>query len=142
MSNTILSAATGTLTLNQYIFSHFAEGDYIVIAPVNPATSRKNAPNGVTVAPRSDGDVHTLTMRVQRNSPDHKQLNSWARQGSPAILNGSFKENYTQDGLAFVDTWALEQGSVITKPTRTGNSQDTNDLVEYVLEFRNATNNP
>jgi len=139
MSQIILAAENTTLVINGYAFTSFSEGDFLVLAPVNPHTSQTNSSNGgVNINGRVDADVHDLTVRVQKFSADDVQMNSWINAQSPTILNGSSKTNYNRDGTDAVETYTLEGGSVTTKPTNTKNNQDGNAMLEYVIRFRSA----
>lgn len=143
MSSVItLAADSTTLVLNGHIFNDFGVGDYLELTPVNALTSRTNSRNGgLNIQKRSDGGVHTLTVRVQRFSDDDIYLNSARNQSLPVIFDGSAKETGIKDGDDFVESFILESGSITTQPTFTKNDQDGNALAEYVLEFRDATRN-
>jgi len=134
MSRIILAAEATTLTLNGYVFTSFTEGDFLVIAPVNPLTSQTNSTNrGKNINARVDADVHDLTIRVQKYSQDDVRLNSWRNSASPTLIEGSAKTNYNRDGTEAVETYTFEGGSMTTQPTNTGNNQDGNSMMEYVI---------
>jgi len=139
----IVSAADNTtVVLNGTAIVDLAEGDYIVLAPVNPATSHINSTNGgVNINERSDRGVHDLTLRVQRHSKTDGFLNNLLRQSPPVVVNGSLKENFNRDGINGVESWTLELGSVTTQPTGTKSGTDGNALKEYMIRFRNASCN-
>lgn len=139
MANITYNTDSTTLALNGYVFNNLIAGDTMEIAPVNPATSRANSANGVSVSNRTDKDVHNLTVRVQKNSQDDIFLNSARNSSAPTILEGSLKENFTKDGSDGVDGWTLEGGSITTLPTSVKNNQEVNAVHEYVIEFRFAT---
>ena len=84
------------------------------------------------------GDVHDLTVRVQRFSDDDVFLNSQINQEEAALFSGSIKENFVKDGSDGAESWVLENGSITTRPTTVKNDQDGNALMEYVLRFRSA----
>ena len=134
-----LAADSTTLTLNGYLFTSFVAGDILTLAPANAHSSHVNSQGGgVSVQRRSDGDVHDLTIRVQKFSDDDVFLNS-ARAGlSIELFNGSLKENFNKEGTDGVETYTLENGSITTQPTNTKNDQDGNALMEYVIRFRSA----
>lgn len=139
MSQIVSAAENTTLVLNGSVFTTFAEGDYITLAPVNPLTSRTNSANGgININTRVDGSVHDLTLRVQKGGADDILLNSWRNTAAPTVINGSMKENFIRDGVEAVDTYTLEGGSITTLPTDTKNNQDDNSMMEYVIQFRSA----
>lgn len=138
MANITYSVESTSLTLNGRVFNDLIVGDEIEIAPVNPATSRVNSSNGVSVSKRSDADEHNLTIRVQKNSPDDAYLNSVRNQDVPELLNGSLKSNFNSDGTDGVNNYSLEAGSITTQPTEVINNQDGNAAMEYMISFRFA----
>lgn len=134
-----LAADSTTLTLNGYVFTSFVAGDILTLAPVNDHSAHVNSQGGgVSIQRRSDGDVHDLTIRVQKFSDDDVFLNSALTGESIEVFNGSLKENFTKAGTAGVETYTLENGSITTQPTNTKNDQDGNALSEYVVRFRSA----
>ncbi len=141
MSTVVLQGNSTTLTLNGYVFTDLIEGDAVELAPVNPKTHRTNSEKGVTVGNRSDGDVHDLTVRVQKYSADDVFLNSAMNQVNPVILDGSLKENFVRDGADGVGSAVLEIGSLTDRPTDVRNTQDGNAAKEYKIQFRAATHN-
>jgi hypothetical protein len=138
MTTIVYSTDSTTLTLNGRVFNNLIAGDTLEIAPVNPATARVNSANGVSISGRADASVHTLTVRVQKNTPDDAFLNSSRNTDTPVVFEGSLKENFNRDGMAGVDSWSLEGGSITTQPTSVRNNQDGNAVHEYMLEFRFA----
>jgi len=142
MSVVTLAADSTTLILNGTALNDLAEGDTMVLAPVNPATSHVNAINGgVTINERSDRGVYDLTVRVHKMSDSDVFLNNVLRSSPPTILNGSAKEDYNRDGADLTESWLLESGSITTQPTNTKSSTDGNALSEYVIRFRSASRN-
>lgn len=143
MAGTIVTQAESTtLILNGTPVNDFIAGDIITLTPVNPLTSHVNGTgNGVNINKRSDGGVHDLVVRVQKMSDSDIFLNSAVNQDSPVVFNGTMKEDFTKDGIAGVETYILETGSITTRPTATQNDQDGNALREYTIRFRNAQRN-
>jgi hypothetical protein len=139
MSVITLEADATTLTLNGYAFSHLIAGDVLELAPVNELTAHVNSSNGgLNVQKRVDGDVHDLTVRVQRFSPDDVFLNSMINRAAPVLFSGSVKTALIRDNVAAVDSWSLENGSITARPTMTHNDQDGNAMSEYKFRFRTA----
>jgi hypothetical protein len=137
-----LAADSTTLILNGTAITDLIEGDTVILAPVNPATSHVNAiGGGVNINERSDRGVYDVTVNVQRFSESDVFLNTLTRQSPPVVINGSAKENYNRDGTDGVESWVLENGSVTTQPTGTKNSTDGNAVSQYVIRFRNASRN-
>lgn len=130
-----------TFTLNEHLFTTFAEGDILEFTPVNPKTSRVNSQKAVTIANRSDGDVHDVKMRVQKLGEDDIFLNTAMNQADPVVFNGSSKTNFTRDGVAGVSSWILENGSLTDRPTEVINVQDGSAMMEYTIQFRNGQRN-
>lgn len=127
-----------SLILANIAINDFAEGDFIVIEPVNEKNSIKNGANGnVTKIPRMDGDVHNLKVAVIKYSDSDVFLNSEVNSNS-RFLNGTLKSEFTRDGADFTETWKLRNGSILTQPTHTYNNQDGNVMIEYTIQFRSA----
>lgn len=142
MSIITLAADATTLILNGTAIVDVPAGDTITIAPVNPATSRNNAiGGGVNINERTDGGVHDLTVRVQKYSASDVFLNNLLRQSPPAVITGSAKTAYNRDGQDGEQSWLLEGGSFTTRPTDTDNNTDGNAVMEYMIQFRNASRN-
>lgn len=141
MSEIVLQGNSTTLTLNGFVFTNLIEGDAVELAPVNPKTFRVNSQKGVTIGNRSDGDVHDLTVRVQKYSQDDVFLNSAMNQADPVVFNGSLKENFVRDGADGVASAILELGSLTDRPTDIRNTQDGNAAIEYKIQVRAATRN-
>ena len=139
MANITYPNNQSTLTLDGYTFQHLAQGASIVLAPVNDATSRVNSTNGgVSVAKRVDGDVHTLTIQVQKHSPDDIFCNDILNGELTDVTRGSMKRVYHREGESFKETYQLEGGSITTRPTETQNNQELDVVMEYVFTFRSA----
>jgi hypothetical protein len=139
MSTIVYPADSTTLILNGYAVTNFSEGDYITLTPANPLTSRVNsASGGVSIAGTVNGGVHDLVFRVQLNSPCDVYFNAKINSELPVVFEGSIKRSFFRDGVAFVDSRALEGGSITTQPTDTINNTDGNAIREYTIQFRNA----
>lgn len=140
MAAITIPASGTTLTLNGTRIGDLAEGDAIVIAPVNDATNKTLGINGgVAIKDRLDSGVADVTIRVLKFSDSDIFLNGALNQGAPVVFNGSVKRNFIRDGVDGVETYTLENGSITTKPTNTINLQDGAEAMEYVINFRNAT---
>lgn len=139
MANITYPNNQSTLTLNGYLFQHLAEGASLVLAPVNEKTSRINsANNGVSVSNRVDGDVHTLTVQVQKHSPDDVFCNDLINGTLTDVVRGSMKRVFYREGEPFKETYQLEGGSITTRPTDTQNNQELDVVMEYTFQFRSA----
>lgn len=142
MATIVLPADGTTLTLNGRIITDYVAGDVFELSPVNPLTAHVNASNGgVNVNKRTDGDVHNLTLRIQKFSGDDAFFQNAVNQKTPVIFNGSAKTAFVRDGTAGVASRILENGSITTQPTEVTNDQDGNALMEYVIQFRSVTRN-
>jgi len=131
MAAIVTSTETTTLVLNGTAINDYINGDIITLIPANPVSSHINGSNGsVNINQRSDRDVYDLTIRVMRMSDSDSFLNNIMRS-SPI----------TKDSIDNVESWILENGSIITQPTITLNNEDGNGLSEYVIRFRKATRN-
>jgi len=140
----VLAFATDStsLILNGTAITDFIEGDFVELNPVNPLTSHVNASaGGVNINKRVDSGVHDLIVRVQRYSAGDVFLNSAMNQESPVVFNGSVKEDFIRDGVAGAESYILENGSLTTRPGNVKNNQDGNAVMEYTIQFRNATRN-
>jgi len=136
----LLNAESATLVLNGFALTDLAEGTRLELNPVNPLTSHVNAANGnVTINKRVDGGVHDLVAYVQKFSGTDVFLNSAINQEDPVVFNGSVKEDFVRDGVAGVESYLLENGSVTTRPSNVKNSTDGNAVMEYTIRFRNVT---
>lgn len=128
-----------TLTLNGVTFQHLYEGESLNLSPINEKTSRTNSiGNGVSVTNRLDGDVHDLTIVVQKHSPDDKFLNDARNASTPTIFNGSMKRSYSENGTSKKATTTLASGSITVQPGNVDNNQDADNSKTYVVQFRSA----
>jgi len=90
MAGIALAADSTTVVLNGTAILDLAEGDYIVLTPVNPATSHINSTNGgVNINERSDRGVHDLALRVQRYSASDGFLNNLLRSRPQLLSTGA-----------------------------------------------------
>ena len=136
------AAESTSLILNGAAILDVVEGDFIELNPVNDLTSHTNSSaGGVNINKRVDGGVHDLIIRVQKYSDSDVLLNSAMNQDSPVVYNGSVKEDFIRDGVAGVESYILENGSLTTRPGNTKNNQEGNGSMEYTIRFRNATRN-
>lgn len=134
------NADSTTLVLNGTAILDFASGDILELAPVNPVSSHVNGSGGsVAISKRSDGGVHVLTARVLQGSDSDVFLNTSQEQEDIVVFNGSIKENFVKDGVDGVDSFLLENGSFTDRPTHTKNDLEGNKMVEYKIQFRNAS---
>lgn len=130
---------SSSLILNGQAITDLAEGDFLTLTPVNPVTEHINSTGGgVSITKRLDGDVHDLVVRVQKMSSADIYLNSLAKGSNPAVINGTLRQAFTKDGTALSDSWALQNGSMTTRPTETRNNQTGNAVMEYGIRFRSA----
>jgi len=137
MSVINLANGSSSLILNGRAITDLAEGDFITLTPANAITSHVNSMDGgVTIAKRLDGEVYDLVVRVQKRSQSDVYLNSEAKKNTATVFSGTLKEKFTRDGIAGVDSWALDSGSFTTPPTETRNNQDGNAVLEYTIRFR------
>ena len=142
MSAVISDVENSTLTLNGHIFTNFMAGDTIVLTPVNDYSSHiVSTAGGVNIQRRADYNVYNLQINLQRLSDDDIFMNTVLNAPAIEIINGSWKINVNKDGVNTVDTYTLEFGSVITRPTYTTNVLEGNASSEYVIRFRNARRN-
>ena len=142
MATITMAAESTSLILNGTAITDFAEGDVVELNPVNPLTGRINSSNGgVNVNKRIDGGVHDLIVRVQKYSASDVFLNSAINQEAPTVFNGSVKEDFTRDGVAGAESYILENGTITTRPSNVKNNTDGNGMMEYTIQFRNATRN-
>ena len=122
-----------------YPFKDFIVGDYIIIAPVNPFTSKVDSANkGASVQKRVDSKVRNLTINVQKLSNDDKFLNGVMNSQTTQILEGSLKSKFMINGSSRIENYILEIGTIIDTPTDTRNNQEVNATMSYVIEFRNT----
>ena len=115
----------------------FIEGDYIVITPANPLTSRVNGSDGsVNIIQRTDGLVYDIAISVLKGSRSDQFLQADVNSNPSSILQAVIKENFVREGVDFVDSYLLNNGSYTTLPTITRNNQDGNEGVTYTAQFR------
>lgn len=142
MAYITLNADSTTVVLNGHICSSLAEGDQVVLTFDNDFTSHVNSANGgSTINKRSDHGVCTMTLRVQKFGDDDIFLNSAINTDEIAVFDGSVKESFNRDGSAGVESYILEQGTIVGKPANTKNSLEGNAMMEYSIRFRNAQRN-
>lgn len=140
MATITYSTDSATLALNGRIIMGFAIGDIIELTPLNDQTSRVNSADGVSITKRADAGVTDLIVRVQEKSDDDFWFNSLTAGNAPIVIAGSLRENYNRDGVDGVDTWQFEGGSLVGKaPKMVNNNEDTQKVMEYRVQFRNAT---
>lgn len=142
MARIVLNADSVSLILNGQAITDFAEGDIVELNPVNPLTSRINGAAGaVNINAHTGGGVHDLVVRVQKHSESDVFLNSQMNQATPVVFNGSLKEDFSRDGNAASESYTLENGSFTTRPANVKNNTDGNAMMEYTIQFRDATRN-
>jgi len=139
MSTIQLLADSTTLVLNGHLFNDFIDGDALVISPPNDLASRNRSVRGLNIQKRSDAGVRDLTFTLPKYSDDDIWLNSQLNKDVPVIFKGSVKENYVKDGVEFVTTYTLEDGTITTQPTDTRNNVDGNQDMAYTIQFNKAT---
>ena len=139
MTQISFGAESTTLTLNNTVLDDFEAGDYLILAFVNPLTSRSvGSKNNVNIKSRVDSGVATLTINVMALSDSDIFLNSASNSEKPTVFNGSIMESFTKDGADGVENFELSGGSFTVQPEHTKNNQDINTLRKYTIEFRNA----
>ncbi|MBW2675750.1 MAG: hypothetical protein JRD89_20480 [Deltaproteobacteria bacterium] len=142
MSVIQMAADSVSLVLNGTPITDFAEGDVVELNYVNPKTGRVNSANGgVNIGDRVDGGVMDMVVRVQKYSASDVFLNSASNQEAPTVFNGSVKEDFIRDDTAGAESYILENGSFTTRPGNVKNNTDQNAMMEYTIQFRNATRN-
>jgi hypothetical protein len=138
MAEITIPVDSSTIVLNGQRVEDFEAGDNFTLTPVNPKTSRTNSSNnGVTIHQRTDGAVHDLVLRVQKQSDSDVYLNT-LRNDPSQIITGSIKEVFFKNGQQGVDTHELTGGSFTTQPTVVKSDTDGNSLMEYTIQFRAA----
>tara|TARA_R100000655_G_scaffold15789_3_gene34811 strand:+ start:13758 stop:14183 length:426 start_codon:yes stop_codon:yes gene_type:complete len=138
MSTIQLLADSTTLVLNGRLFNDFIDGDALVLSSPNELASRNRSTRGINIQKRSDSNVKDLTFTVPKYSDDDIYMNSQINKDIPVIFKGSVKENYIKDGLEFVTTYTLEDGTITTQPTDTRNNVDGNQDMSYTIQFNKA----
>ena len=128
-----------TLVLNTRLFNDFIDGDALTLTPVNDLASRNRSVRGVNIQKRSDSGVMDLAFTIPKYSDDDIYMTSQINQDLPVLFSGSVKENYVKDGVEFVTTYTLEDGTITTQPTDTRNNTDGNQDMVYTIQFNKAT---
>lgn len=142
MATITLNSNTTTLklkniTLNtERVVADFIAGDTIVIAPVNPQSSRTYSAEGVNIQGRVDKDVRTVTFTVEKFGDTDEFMNEAIYSGQTCVFEGSAKSLYTKDGEQRTETYSFKGGSITTLPTDTKNNQDGNNEMQFVIEAR------
>ena len=138
MSIIQLLADSTTQVLNGHLFNDFIDGDTLSLTPVNDLTSRNRSTRGLNIQKRSDSDVKDLVFTVPKYSDDDIYMNSQMNSQIPVVFEGSVKENYIKDGVEFVTTYTLEDGTITTQPTDQRNNVDGNQEMQYTIQFNRA----
>ena len=138
MSTIQLLADSTTLVLNGRLFNDFIDGDALVMTFPNELASRNRSVRGLNIQKRSDSDVADLTFTLPKYSDDEIWMNSQRNSQTPVLFKGSVKENYIKDGVEFVTTYTLEDGTITTQPTDTRNNIDGNQEMAYTIQFNKA----
>jgi len=138
MSTIQLLADSTTLVLNGRMFNDFIDGDALTLTPVNELASRNRSVRGLNIQKRSDADVYDLTFTIPKYSDDDIYMNSQKNSAVPVLFKGSVKENYTKDGVEFITTYTLEDGTITAQPTDTRNNVDGNQDMAYTIQFNRA----
>ena len=134
------STDSATVALNGRVITGFAVGDIIEVTPVNDQTSRVNSADGVSITKRADAGVTDLVIRLQEKTDDDFWFNTLTAGNAPIVIEGSLRENFTKDGVDGVDTWQFEGGSLVGKaPKLVNNTEETQKIMEYRIQFRNGT---
>jgi hypothetical protein len=134
------STDSATVALNGRVITGFAVGDIIEVTPVNDQTSRVNSADGVSITKRADAGVTDLVVRVQEKSDDDFWFGNLNAGNAPIVIEGSLRENFNKDGIAGVDTWQFEGGSIVGRaPKIVNNNEDAQKVMEYRIQFRNST---
>ena len=138
MGKTIVIPTEGTtLTLNEYAFQDFADGDVIALTFPNDKTAHTIGTNETaTIKTRLAGDVGELTVNLMKYGNDDIFLNPFAENGADnGSLDGTLQRNYTKNGVEFVESYSLKAGAVIKKPDNTINTQDGEEMLPYGIRF-------
>ena len=138
MSTIQLLADSTTLVLNGRLFNDFIDGDALTLTPVNELASRNRSTRGLNIQKRSDSDVMDLVFNLPKYSDDEIYMNTQRNSQVPVLFEGSVKENYIKDGVEFVTTYTLEDGTITAQPTDTGNNTDGNQDMSYTIQFNKA----
>lgn len=136
MANILYDSANTTVTINGRVFTDLAQGDAVKIEFPNEKSSKTKGINKSSVIKkRMDGDEANVTIMVLKASTDDVYLNSILNQDDLVVLNGSVKTNFTRDGVDGVDSYSLQNGTVVSHPSDTKNNVDGDEIVEYILNF-------
>jgi hypothetical protein len=139
MANILYDSANTTVTLNGRVFVDLANGDAVKIAFPNEVSSKTMGINKSSVIKqRMDKDSADVTIRVLKASTDDVFLNNALNQPSPTIFGGSIKTNFSRDGVDGVDSYALENGTIMKRPEDTRNNVDGEEIMEYSIAFVSA----
>lgn len=142
MSKITMQADSSSLVLNGQAIADFAEGDIIEVNYVNPLTSRVNsAGGGVNASKRVDSGVADMIVRVQKFSPSDVFFNSASNQEGIVVFDGSLKEDFVRDSSNASESYTLESGTITVRPNNVKNNTDGNAMMEYTIQFRNASRN-
>ena len=128
------NVGTTTLTIGNKVITNFAIDDIIEVAFPNPKTSRTNGSGSVTVTHREDGDVADVTLRVAKFSEDDIYLARLMQ--SKEIFNGKLKSNISINGQFVISGYTFLGGSFTTQPTDRTNNNEAQNMMEYVIQFR------
>lgn len=133
-----LDTAEGTLTLNGRVFTDFPEGDAVSISFPNERTSQTQGTDGNTVAKkRTDADNGLLTINLLRNSADDAFLQN-TLNGGLVVFNGSYKRNFTRDGIDGVESYSLDNGTMLSTGDQTYSNTDGEEISSFTINFATA----
>jgi hypothetical protein len=139
MANVLYDSANTTVTLNGRVFTDLAQGDAVKIEFPNEKSSKTKGINKSSVIKmRMDGDEANVTIMVLKASTDDVFLNNALNQPDMVVMSGSIKTNFTRDGVDGVDSYALENGTVVGHPEDTKNNVDGDETMSYVINFVSA----
>lgn len=125
-----------TISLNGNRLRHLAEGDSVTVTYANPRTGRVNSETGVTIHERSDAEVATIVVNVQKYSDDDIMLSALAQSKPLTVVEGSIKSRFVVNGEERNETFTIEAGSITDQAVDTKNSQDGNAVKSYTIESR------
>lgn len=139
MANILYDSANTTVTINGRVFTDLAQGDAVKIEFPNEKSSKTKGINRSSVIKkRMDGNEANVTVLVLKASADDVFLNNILNQSELIILDGSIKTNFTRDGVAGVDSYALENGTLVIHPEDTKNNVDGDEVMSYKINFVSA----
>lgn len=101
-----------TISLNGNRLRHLAEGDSVTVTYTNPRTGRVNSETGVTIHERSDAEVATIVVNVQKYSDDDITLSALAQSKPLTVVEGSIKSRFFVNGEERNETFTIEAGSI------------------------------